>query len=114
MTALPVSPVRRLVWWYEQVGRTDDARKLLVRMGRVKPNNPGYDDSYMNYRRATDGIALATEMIRLNDPIEAIRVLQAVPSDPDSIKSMNRYGGDRMEQQLKEGSEVWLKLPFTA
>ena len=103
------SPARRLVWWYEQVGRTDDARKLLVRLSRVKPNNPGYDDSYMNYRRATDGIALANEMIRLNDPIEAIRVLQAVPSDPDSIKSMNRYGGQGLEQQLKDAVRLAMK-----
>ena len=102
-------PARRLIWWYEQVGRTDDARKLLVRVARTKPVNPGYDEAYYNYRRATEAIAVAAELTRLGDPIEAVRQLQALPSDPESIAALNRYGGDQIEQQVKDATKVALK-----
>src|SRR5438270_11870423 len=40
------SPARRLVWWYELLGRKEDARKLLLRFARDDRTDPGYGGSY--------------------------------------------------------------------
>ena len=36
------SPARRLVWWYEQLGRKADAKKLNLRFATTEQTDPGY------------------------------------------------------------------------
>ena len=68
-------PGRRLVWWYEQLGRKEDARKLTLRFAKVEPYEAaGYPTGYGQYRTVSNGLEAAREMAdveaRYNRPQE--------------------------------------------
>src|SRR5207248_10305067 len=98
-------PARRLVWWYQQLGRKDDAKKLLMRFANPDPaNDPGYNGGYWQYRVAEDGIAVAQELLTMGEPVEAVRVYNRLLTDKDALDQANQYGGgDRFEQQAEQG-----------
>lgn len=107
------SPARRLIWWYEQVGRVDDAKKVLVKLSKTdrSANQNYYSGGYWEYRQIQDGIAIAQDFVRIGDPIEAIRVYQDLLSNRERIQIASTYygGGDQFSRQIDQGMKAALK-----
>ena len=103
-------PARRLVWWYQQLGRTEDARKLLLRLAaRDESSNPGWG-GWWQYQIVTDGIAIAQILQSMGEPVEAVRVYSRLLSDKETLKVAAQYGGDeRLEQQVENGLRSAIK-----
>ena len=121
------SPARRLVWWYDQLGRKDDAKKLLLRAATTERTNPGYSGGYWQYRIVQSKLSVAGELLRSGDTIDAVRIYNALLADKDTLDQANQnYGGGRgfdqqIEQGLKDamkalkpGIKVWGAEPETA
>jgi tetratricopeptide (TPR) repeat protein len=111
-TEYSYSPARRLMWWYEQVGRTDDAKKLLDKAAKADKPNPGYyGGGYWEYRQIQDGLALAQDYARIGATVEAVRHYQLLMSDKDRLVIANSYygGGDQFTQQIEAGLKETLK-----
>lgn len=104
-------PGRRLVWWYQQLGRTDDARKLLRKYADPdSSNDPGYGSGSWQYRLLSDGIAVAQEFMTMGDSVEAVRVYSRLLADKTTFEQAAQYGGgDRFEQQIEQGLKTALK-----
>jgi tetratricopeptide (TPR) repeat protein len=103
------SPARRLIWWYEHLGRGDEAKKLLVRLSKIEATDPGYGGGYWQYRTTQSSIAFAQAMQKLGDPVSAVRVYQKLLADPDALLAANQYGGGQFNQQIESGLKAALK-----
>jgi tetratricopeptide (TPR) repeat protein len=104
------SPGRRLVWWYELVGRKDDAKKTMLRFASDERVNPGYGGGYWEYQRAQNGISVAQELVRTGDTVEAVRIYNRLLADPDLLDQANQYyGGERFDQQVEMGLKAAVK-----
>ncbi|QEL19722.1 DUF1583 domain-containing protein [Limnoglobus roseus] len=106
------SPARRLIWWYEQLGRMDDAKKTLAKVTKVERTNPGYSGGYWEYREIQDGLAVAQDFARLGDTIEAVRQYQQLLSNRDRLAIANSYyggGSDQFTQQIESGLKETLR-----
>ena len=97
------SPGRRLAWWYELMGRHEDAKKLRMRFlgGADASNNVGYPDGYREYQRAQSTIVVAQEFLRDGEPVEAVRLYNKLLADPDVLELANRYGGETFDKQVE-------------
>ncbi|HUR55406.1 MAG TPA: tetratricopeptide repeat protein, partial [Gemmataceae bacterium] len=96
-------PARRLAWWYEQLGRTDDAKKLTKRFVTNEVTDPGYSGGYWQYRQIESKMSIARELQR-TDPIEAVRIYNTLLADRDTLDAANNYyGGERFDQQVEMG-----------
>ncbi len=103
-------PGRRLVWWYEQLGRTEDAKKLLLRFAaQDTSNDPGYGGGYWQYRIVSDGIAVAQAMQSLGEPVEAVRIYSRLLSDNESLELAMQQGGERIDNQVRMGLRSAIK-----
>ncbi len=105
------SPARRLVWWYDQVGRKTDAHRLLLRFARNDLPNPGYGGNYWQYQVVANGISVAQEFVRNGDPVEAVRIYNALLADPETLEqASNWYGGNqRYDKQAEQELKAALK-----
>ena len=103
-------PGRRLVWWYKQLGREDDARKLLLRFAKPdESNNPGYGGGYWQYWIMNDGIAVAQEFLMGGDPVEAVRIYNRLLADTDTLNQANQWGGQQFDKRLEQGLKAAVK-----
>src|SRR5262249_55218470 len=103
---LSYSPVRRLVKVYEQDGRTDEARALVVKFATA--NVAQYDPGYTAYRKINNGQACARLLDELGWPGEAVRLYGALLDDNTSMELANQYYGGgysprvQVEQALRQ------------
>ena len=103
-------PGRRLVWWYEQLGRTEDAKKLLLRFATPDPaNNPGYQGSWWYYQNVNDAIAVGQALQTMGEPVEAVRVYSRCLSDKETLEQAMQQGGERLDNQLRMGLRAAIK-----
>ncbi len=101
---LSYSPARRLIWWYQLLGRKDDAKKLLHRFATTEQVDPGYAGGYWQYRQAQNGITLANELVRLGETVEAVKIFNRLLGDRELLDQANAYyGGERFDQQCEQG-----------
>lgn len=105
------TPARRLVWWYEQLGRKDDARKLISRLARTDKTDPGYYPSgYMQYRIVRSAVNAGQELVRMGEPVEAVRLYNQLLTDTDTLNQANQYsGGEQFDRQLEQGLQAAIK-----
>ncbi len=105
------SPARRLVWWYEQLGRKDDAKKLQLRFVTTEQTDPGYGGGYWQYRIVQNKLSVAYEMQRTGNTIEAVRIYNALLADKETLDQANQNygGGDRFDSQIEAGLRTALK-----
>ena len=103
------SPARRLVWWYEQLGRKADAKKLTLRFVNSEQIDPGYGGGYWQYRTIQNKLSIAQEMQRIGDTIEAVRIYNQLLADKDSLIMANQYGGEQYTQVVEGGLQAALK-----
>ena len=105
------SPARRLVWWYELMGRKDDAKKMMLRFALDEQNNPGYSGGYWEYQRAQNCISVAQELVQQGDPVEAVRIFNRLLADPDLLDQASQYGGGQnaFDQQVEQGLKAAVK-----
>ncbi len=103
------NPARRLVWWYEQLGRKEDAKKLNLRFATTEPVDPGYSGGYWQYRTISSKLAIAQEFQRTGETIDAVRIYNALLSDKDSLSQANMYGGEGLDRQVEQGLQTALK-----
>ncbi|HTK75342.1 MAG TPA: tetratricopeptide repeat protein, partial [Gemmataceae bacterium] len=106
-------PARRLAWWYEQLGRKEDARKLTQRFAKPQPSdaNVSYPPGYVQYQTVSSGISVAQEMMRVGDPVEAVRVYSQLLADRETLEqaALYRGGGPQFEPQVEQGLKNALK-----
>ena len=102
-------PARRLVWWYEQLGRKDDAKKLTMRFATNEQQDPGYSGGYWMYRQIENKLQVARELQK-TEPVEAVRILNAMLADRETLDAANNYyGGERFDQQVEMALREALK-----
>jgi tetratricopeptide (TPR) repeat protein len=100
------NPVRRLVAMYRKVGRTTEARDLVLKYARQKNPNDQYNPGYAEYRRIESLGSIGRELIELGFPVDAVPLFDEALSDPEMIRRASRWmGGDDsyMLRQLREG-----------
>src|SRR5262249_41354866 len=106
---------RRLLWWYDQVGRKEDARKLLQRFATTEQVNPGYGgDGYWEFRTLMNGVGIAQELQHVGDFAEGVRLYNKLLRDPAGLAAATQWGGERFEQQIEQGLKTALKAPRPA
>jgi len=104
------SPAHRLVWWYEQMGRKEDAKKLTLRFCSDEVTNPGYGGGWWEYQRAQTRVSVAQELVRSGDCVEAVRVYNSLLADPDLLDAANQVsGGERFDVQVEQGLKAAVK-----
>jgi tetratricopeptide (TPR) repeat protein len=105
------SPARRLVWWYEVLGRKEDARKLTLRFARADRNNPGYGGGYWEWQTVQNRISVAQEMLKGGDAVEALRIYNELLADRETLEQAAQFngGGERFDQQVESGMQAALK-----
>jgi tetratricopeptide (TPR) repeat protein len=105
-----MSPARRLVWWYQLLGRKDDAHKLMLRFARGD-TNPGYGGGYWEFQKLQNRMAVAQELLRTGDAIEAVRIYNELLADREALEQAAQWGGggQSFEQQAEEGMRTALK-----
>lgn len=100
------NPLRRLVWWYQQLERPDDARKLLHRIAQTEMVDPGYSGGYWQYRVISQKASIARSMVQAGDPIEAIKLYSDILAHPEDIMVANSYyggGSNQFDQMVEAG-----------
>jgi tetratricopeptide (TPR) repeat protein len=103
-------PGRRLVWWYEQLGRADDAKKLLIRFATPdESNNPGYNGNWWYYRNVEDAIGAAQALQAMGDPVEAVRVYGRLLADKETLDLALQQGGENLNNQIRSGLQSAVK-----
>jgi tetratricopeptide (TPR) repeat protein len=105
------SPARRLVWWYEMLGRKEDARKLTLRFARGDRNNPGYGGGYWEWQIVQNRISVAQEMLKSGDVVEAVRIYNELLADREVLETASQWGGggERFDNQVEAGMQAALK-----
>jgi tetratricopeptide (TPR) repeat protein len=105
------SPARRLVWWYEHLGRDADAKKLKMRFVTTEQADPGYGGGYWQYRTVQNKLSIAQELQRTGDTIEAVKLFNQLLADKDTLGQANRYfgGEEQFTQQVEMGLRTALK-----
>jgi hypothetical protein len=100
-------PVRRLVNVLQQQGHNEEARNVLLRYVRKKDTgNPGYDAAYLAYRKLMGLTGVASAMIALGYPADAMQMYREAMSDTAAIQMASRYYGgneDYFNQQIQGG-----------
>jgi len=95
------SPNRRLVKIYEEQGKTDTARALLLKFADEKQDHR-YDPGYQAYQRLRNAQAIGEELLNLGFAVDALRVQQQAVSDPNTLANAERYGGSYFKRQVDE------------
>jgi tetratricopeptide (TPR) repeat protein len=92
---LNFSPARRLIAIYRRDGRADEARALVARHVRRKPDRQEQAQlgGRLNFQQLNEGSQLFLE---LGYPVDAVRVYTGLLNDPDLLRS------------LPENTKVWL------
>ncbi len=110
-TEFEYNPVRRLVWWYQQLERMDDARNLMRRYMQAEPIDPGYGGGYWQYRLVSGRLSAARAMVALGDPVEAIRQYGIIMERPEDLAAAKVYygQGSQFEMQLENGLKEAIK-----
>lgn len=105
------SPARRLAWWYELLGRKEDARKLIGQLARMERTDPGYyPTGYMQYRMVSSVVNAGQELVRIGEPVEAVRIYNQILSDPDILNQAKQYSGsEQYDRQIEQGLQAALK-----
>jgi hypothetical protein len=107
-------PVRRLVALYRKLGRTDEARRLVLRASR-RPDINRYDPIFALARRAESAASVGRELLDLGFPADALRVLNEVLSNPEALDAIQRDRGGGEDnyilRQLREGLREALRGP---
>jgi tetratricopeptide (TPR) repeat protein len=105
------SPARRLIWWYEQLGRKEDAKKLQLRFLTTEQSDPGYGGGYWQYRIVQNRLSIADELQRLGETVEAVRIYNRLLADQTMLDQASQYygGGDRFDQMVEQGLQNALR-----
>ena len=105
------SPAKRLIWWYQQTGRDDAARKLLLRFAYTEQPDNGNNPGYVAYYGAQNKIMVAGEMMKYGDAVEAVRVYSTLLANKDMLELASSYGGGGMSftQQAEQGLKAAVK-----
>src|SRR5262249_43330700 len=96
-----INPSRRLIWWYNHVGRTDDAKKLTLRFAKTERVNPGYGGGYWQFQIVSNRLGAAQELMRAGDAVEAVRLLNSLLADKDTLEQASQYYSEPYEQQVE-------------
>jgi tetratricopeptide (TPR) repeat protein len=105
------NPARRLIWWYEQMGRKEDARKLLLKFANIEQSDPGYGGNYWYYRIVESKIGIAQDLQRLGETIEAVRLYNQLLADKETLSLANQVfgGNEQFTTQIEQGLQAALK-----
>ena len=103
------TPAKRLLILYKKAGRLDDARALVSKLAKKKPDARSNGAQYAAYQNLSNQTQLAAELVALGQPAEAVKMYSAVLADTDGLTQANQWnGGDSMSQQAEQGMQAAL------
>ncbi|MDR3639221.1 MAG: DUF1583 domain-containing protein [Isosphaeraceae bacterium] len=102
----PNHPARRLVLLYRRSGRIADARELLVTLSKDHASPDYYDPSQAIANRANMLGGLATQLVDLGYPADAVNLFAEMMGEIEKLPPDYRYYPDRntLEQQAQQGT----------
>ncbi|TWT72849.1 DUF1583 domain-containing protein [Allorhodopirellula solitaria] len=104
---LQYSPVAKLIQAYEDDGRKEDARDLLLdQLNGI--GSEQYDQSYASYQRLESMQWAGKRLLALNFPVDAIRMYRQTLDDPEAMQAAVRFSG-RGENGYKTQAEAGIK-----
>ncbi len=99
-------PVRKLIAMYRKLGRTEEARDIVLRFAK-RPSGNNYDGNYAAYRRVENATALGRELLELGYPADAVPLYGSLLADSETLRAVEQfYGGgsdNYMVTQLRQG-----------
>ncbi|MEM9643633.1 MAG: DUF1583 domain-containing protein, partial [Planctomycetota bacterium] len=112
MAQVQHSPVAILADSYNQAGRREEAKDLLIKhLSRASYDN--YDVSYASYEMVNNTRWVADKLLSMEFPVESIRLYRRLVENPDRIEQSTRFGGNNVEYYenlAKQGMEKALGM----
>ncbi len=94
-------PVRRLVALYREAGRKTEARALMLKCLRTVSED--YDPGYATYRRFSSHNAIASELLNMGYPVDAVRIYNELLADKEAPEHLSRFGGPEYIEMAAQG-----------
>jgi len=101
-------PGRYLARLYYQSGDRAKARQTILELlssqdySRYGTNNPGYAE----YVELENYNAAGQDFLKMEMPLDAVRIYQRATADPAKFQAASRWGGNYLEQQLTRGQDA--------
>jgi tetratricopeptide (TPR) repeat protein len=101
-------PGRSLARLYAQTGERAKARQTILDLlgrsdySRYGTSNPGYAE----YQELQNLQAAAQDFLKMEMPLEALRLYQRATSDPSKFTAASRWGGTYLQQEVTRGQEA--------
>lgn len=105
MSQLEYSPISKLVDNFIRVGRKAEARDLLLKQVSAASFNE-YDQQYASYQRIENSTWAAQKLIKMEYPVEAMKLYQGLLSKPDQLNAAASWNGreaNYYEKTLSQG-----------
>lgn len=96
------NPIKRLIVLYQRTGRIEEAREIVLKFTKDR-GNPGYDADYEAYRYINNMNAIASQLLELGYPVDAVRLFNDVLSDQERLQTASRWNGEYMKRQAQDG-----------
>lgn len=104
----PYTPAKLLVVLYQQRGRKEDARRLVLQAVNTKRERNYGNHQYEAYQRVRNSISLGNELRKLDYPVDAIRIYQETLSRTDDLTAAQQWGNNS-KKELQDGFQAALK-----
>ncbi len=105
MSQLQYSPVSKLVDSFVRVGRKEEAKNLLLKQLSAASFND-YDQQYSSYQRIENSTWAAQKLIKMEFPVEAMKLYQGLLNKPDQLSAAASWNGreaNYYEKTLSQG-----------
>ena len=106
MNQLQYTPVAKLLDGFARVGRTEDAKQLLLKQ-LSQATFDQYDSSYASYQRIENTTWAAQQLVKMNCPVDAMKLYRELLDQPEQLSlasSMYSGGaGDQLENKVRQG-----------
>jgi tetratricopeptide (TPR) repeat protein len=97
------SPAPRLVELYRRAGRNTDARNLILKLAKADSGRRFFPEEENIRQKLQEKINLAEQLLKLDYPLDALRMYDEALSKPADLEALRRTGRDSVEQQARQG-----------
>ncbi len=105
MNQLQYTPVVKLIKGMVRVGRSEDARQLLLKQ-LSKTTFDQYDPSYASYQRIENTTWAAQQMIEMKFPVDAMKLYRDLLDQPEQLSLASNVfsnGSNQLENKIRQG-----------
>ncbi len=104
MQQMQYSPVAKLIKLYDDMGRSDEARNLLLKQLR-SPSENAFDPFYSSYQRVENSVWAGRQLLKLDSPVDAVRIFRELSQDEavEQAGQWQRNQPDYFKNQVTKG-----------